>query len=96
MELIEIIKIGVGIVVAILAALGVAKIFVEKLKKEVLEALDSVAALAKSYKDSISESSENGEKLSPTEIQDLLVKVGEFFGEFVDVVNVIKEKLNKK
>jgi len=96
MELIEIIKIGVGIVVAILAALGVAKIFVEKLKKEVLEALDSVAALAKSYKDSISESSENGEKLSPTEIQDLLVKVGEFFGEFVDVVNVIKEKLKKK
>lgn len=96
MEFVDIIKIVLAAVLGILGALGIAKVWMTNLKKEIVEALESAVSLAEEYKSSIAEDSQNGKKLSPDEIQAILGKLGNFFGELVDVFNVIKEALKKK
>ena len=96
MDVTEIVKGVVEVVAAVAIALCVAKVWIDALKKEVIEAAGALESAINKYKEATDESSPEGKKLSLDEIRELVAKAGDVFKEFGDVVRVIKEKFSKK
>ena len=83
-------------IVAIAAALGVSKIWLNKLKKEIVEAVDKGAVTVAKLKEFRGEESEGGKKLTSEEIKELVPLVADSVSELYDVLIVIAEKFKKK
>lgn len=90
------IQIVIGIIGSLLAFLGLHKVLINKLKKEVSEALEKGIATGKKIKLYRSENSAGGKKLTADEIQDLLPDVVDTVVEIVDVIETVQELVSKK
>jgi len=93
MEKIEII---IGIVVALLGFFGIATALINKLKKELLEAIEKGIEAGKKINQIRSASSKGGKKITMEEIEETMPLLFDTIAEIVDVFEVIKEALSKK
>ena len=93
MEKIEII---IGVIVAVLAFFGVATTFINKLKKELLEAIDKGIKAGKKIEEIRSVGSKGGKKITIEEIEETMPILLEVMKEIVDVFEVMKDALEKR
>ena len=83
-------------IVAVAAALGVSKVWLDSLKKELSEAINQGVALAEKIKEVKAATSDGGEKITVEEVKELIPVLTGAVSELYDVILVIAEKFKKK
>lgn len=94
--LIENLDVILTTIVAIAAALGVSKIWLNNIKKELVEAIEKGKLVAEKVKEVKDATSDGGKKITTEEIKELVPVIAEGLSELYDVFNVIAEKFKKK
>lgn len=93
MEKLELI---IAAIMVLLGFLGVGKVIIEKLKKEIAEALDKSTPAIDKIREYRKETSAGGKKLTPEEIKEVLPLAMDALVEWYDVVEVVVNELKKK